>query len=214
MIQTDFIPDTGLTLLQDSRQVRMTSDTLMLGRFLKVRKQDRILDVGTNNGALLLIAGQKTRNTCIGIDISAPAIELARQNAQLNHLGHLSFACVALQEFTSDPFDLIVCNPPYFDKKGDMAHDSAFYDHSLNLKDLATHASRLLKDSGRLAIILEASRVFEAAQLFGNARLSVKRIQSIHHTPDHKATSICLEMVKNGKPGAVIEAPRFHKENL
>ena len=56
----DFLPNSDIKLKQRSDMFRINTDTTFLSRFMQVRKHDRILDVGTNNGALILSAAQQT----------------------------------------------------------------------------------------------------------------------------------------------------------
>lgn len=208
----DYIPDTTLKLKQDKRY-RMTSDTIHLARFMEIRKQDVVLDVGTNNGVLALIASQKTNQECYGIDIDVSSIELAQLNADLNSIHTVHFSVCYLQEFLGCPMDVIVCNPPYFKDDGE-SHNPMEFDSQLSLEDLAQHAYRLLKDKGRIFIIIKSSRLVETMDVFTRHKLQIKRIQTIHHTKDHPASSVCIEATKNGRSMVRIEAPVIQKESL
>ena len=53
----DYIPHSTLKLIQDKRY-KMSSDTIHLAQFLRIRKNDKIIDVGTNNGVLALYASK------------------------------------------------------------------------------------------------------------------------------------------------------------
>ena len=75
----------------------------------------RVLDVGTGSGCIALALKQKHPEWEItGIDISAEAIEIARENATRNHL-NVSFLQedVFSKEIENQSYDLIVSNPPY-----------------------------------------------------------------------------------------------------
>mgnify|MGYP000019521426 FL=1 len=48
---------------------RMNSDTALLANFMKIKRNDRVLDIGTNNGALLAVANSFAPSCLIGIDI-------------------------------------------------------------------------------------------------------------------------------------------------
>ena len=76
----DYLPNTDVYLYQDSEMFRINSDTRYLGEFLCVKKSDVVLDVGTNNGALLLYANKMGCEKLIGVDINAGAIEICEQN--------------------------------------------------------------------------------------------------------------------------------------
>ena len=211
MSSLDFIPDTSLVLKQDKRY-RMTSDTLHLARFMTIRKHDTILDVGTNNGVLALYASLKTQRMCTGLDIDASSIDLANENARLNNRDNLHFEVSSVQTYQSEAMDVVVCNPPYF--RQEESHQNAMeFDGSLSLDDLAKHSARLLKDKGRLYIIIKSIRFIETLDLFKKHHLAIKRIQMIHHTKDHAASSVCIEAMKNGKSNVIIEAPIIQKDS-
>jgi release factor glutamine methyltransferase len=75
----------------------------------------RILDLGTGPGTLLLAAlDQWPDAQGLGIDRSRDALAIARRNAE--HLGFADRADFRLGEWgtgLTEPFDLILCNPPY-----------------------------------------------------------------------------------------------------
>ncbi|MFM9974273.1 MAG: peptide chain release factor N(5)-glutamine methyltransferase [Beijerinckiaceae bacterium] len=75
----------------------------------------RILDLGTGSGALLLaLLAEFPMATGLGIDISTPALEVARRNAARNGLAEqAAFAHGVWLEGLSERFDLILSNPPY-----------------------------------------------------------------------------------------------------
>ena len=210
---TDYIPNSSLKLIQDEDDFKMTSDSVHLAEFMNVRKNDRVLDVGCNSGVLSLVAATKTKAQVIGIDINDSAITLARSNANFNALNNLEFITIRLQTFESALFDLIVCNPPYY--KNDHTFSStqaqARFEIDLSLKDLAIHSNRLLKDKGRLVIIIPVERFHDWLILAHETHLTVKRCAFIHHSQDHPAKTVLVEAVKNGKGTMRVEAPIFNR---
>jgi release factor glutamine methyltransferase len=76
---------------------------------------DRVLDLGTGSGCILLtLLAEMPGSTGLGIDISAAACEVAGQNAKA--LGLHQRAKFQLGNWHDGPlgeFDLIVANPPY-----------------------------------------------------------------------------------------------------
>ncbi len=210
---TDYIPNTHLKLIQDEDSFKMTSDSIHLSHFMSIRKHDRVLDVGCNNGVLSLVAALHTKNQVIGIDINPSAIDLAKSNAKLNCLLNLEFNHIRLQDYSGEAFDVLVCNPPYFKKEGtkSLQQAQARFDLELSLKDLAFHSNRLLKDKGRLVIIIPVERFYDWLILAHETKFTVKRCQFIHHDQDHQANTVCVETVKNGKGTMKIEAPIFNR---
>jgi tRNA1(Val) A37 N6-methylase TrmN6 len=213
LIKEDFIVSPNLRLKQDYSRYTMTSDTLHLAQFMKVKKKDDVLDIGTNNGVLALIAQTYTQNPVVGIDIDDLAIALAKENAAINHLSS-AFLTIRVQDYKPDQaFDVIVCNPPYFISQNKLQNVMDF-DSTLNLEDLAISSFRLLKDKGRLYIILKTHRLIEAITLFTKYRLTCKKMQMIHHNADRQASSVCVELIKNGKNHLVIEAPILNLKEI
>ncbi len=76
----------------------------------------RILDVGTGSGCIALALRNNLENIFVsGVDISKETLEVAQENACLNHLS-LDFKLRNILEWKKydwDSYDIIVSNPPY-----------------------------------------------------------------------------------------------------
>ena len=212
MKKTDFLPGTPLHLKQRDDMFHFNRDTVALASFVNVRKHDRILDVGTNNGVLLLASLLKGGNEGVGIDIFDAVIELAKENASANDITNARFIVCPLQFYTDKPFDLIICNPPYFkrstiDSTLNPFLDAAHYENTLPLEMLAQHAFRLLHEKGRLCIVHRAHRLTEIIRILSQAKFALKRIRYIHHDIDKPAVGVLIEAMKNGVETCIVEAP-------
>jgi release factor glutamine methyltransferase len=82
----------------------------------------RVLDVGTGSGALAVaLAHEWPACMVTAIDISAPALAVAAENAGSNGVvERIRFVPQNLQGLPAGPFDLIVANPPYI-PSGELA---------------------------------------------------------------------------------------------
>ena len=127
--------------------------------------------------------GYRYQSECFGI---------GKKNIEVNEIRNVRFECMYFKQFKQNNFDLVVCNPPYY-KHQNKDDDHAKLDVSLSLEDLAKQAFAVLKDKGRCSIILAAERMGEAIQIFANQRFALKRIQMIHHSLHHPASSVCME---------------------
>jgi release factor glutamine methyltransferase len=81
-----------------------------------------ILDLGTGSGCILVtLLAELTQASGVGVDVSLPALEQARANADALGIGNrVSFAASDWLEAVEGGFDLVVANPPYL-SAADMA---------------------------------------------------------------------------------------------
>ena len=165
-MKLDYLNGTNYTLYQPEDMYHFNADTELLGRFMDVHRKDSVLDVGCNNGALLYYAKQKNALKLTGIDLFENVIENAKENFIRNEVNADLHVC-PLQEFMHAPFDLIVCNPPYFNTKNDALKNenarikAARHEEFLCLEDLMKHVKRLLKDNGRFDMVYRPDRMKE-----------------------------------------------------
>ena len=91
-IRLDFLPNKEeIKLYQDDEMFCINTDTQVLGEFLNIYKQDVVLEIGTNTGALLLYASKFNPKKMIGIDINEKALNLAKKNMELNNITNAGF---------------------------------------------------------------------------------------------------------------------------
>ncbi len=82
----------------------------------------KLLDLGTGSGCLLItLLAELPEANGVGIDVSVPALRLARSNAEALGVGaRASFVAGDWLEGIGGAFDLVVANPPYI-ASGDIA---------------------------------------------------------------------------------------------
>jgi len=112
----------GLTLKVDRRALIPRPETEQLVDLVLKAPQVRqaakplVVDVGTGTGCIILSLAQELRDgVFVGLDISAEALALARENATLTGLeGRVLFAeSDGCGEFDPASVDVLVSNPPY-----------------------------------------------------------------------------------------------------
>ena len=119
----------------------------------------RILDIGTGTGLMALMMAQRYPEAEVtGIDIDGNAVSQARENAVASPFSdRLHITQTDIADFLVDPFDAIVCNPPFF-VDSLTCHDSsrtlARHTSSLTYHTLMQSARRLLKDDGMFSIVI------------------------------------------------------------
>lgn len=125
-------------------------------------KDARILDLGTGSGAIILALASELPNAdCLGVDLSARAVQLALENGQDLKLSNVYFKQSNWFDAVDGLFDVIVSNPPYIEKgdvhlkQGDLRFEplSALVADENGLADIrkiAQQAAKYLKNGGYL----------------------------------------------------------------
>jgi tRNA1Val (adenine37-N6)-methyltransferase len=179
--------------------MKVGTDSIMLGSWVRTKNAQRILDIGTGSGLLGIMLAQKTQDTCLidGIDIDASAISQAKENAKnCPWPQRLTFYYISLQKISfGEGYDLIVCNPPYFpinvraNKTSSVqnrphARQTIELDHPTLLQAVTKHLSA----SGQFCCVLpeQAAKIFivnaENLGLYCTRELQVQSKQHTHVT--------------------------------
>ena len=206
----DYLPNTDIYLYQDKEMFRINSDTRYLGEFIKVNKDDTILDIGTNNGALLLYANKLGCKKLIGVDINSKAIELCEENMELNNIENYELHSCKVQDLFIDQVDVIVCNPPYFNsgkRKENEYLKNARHDDNLDVEDLAKSCSRLLKENGKVFIVYKSSEVVNFIDCFKKNNFGVRELKFIYDQNKEYSNCFLIEMVKGYKSDVKVTNP-------
>lgn len=146
----------------------------------------RALDLGTGSGAILAtLLAERPGATGVGIDLSAPALDVARDNAaRLGVADRAEFRRADWFDGVTGTFDLIVSNPPYIaeEELDDLAPEVRDWEPWLALtpggdgldsyRRIAHGAPAALTPGGRLIVEIGASQGKAVAELFENAGLT------------------------------------------
>lgn len=148
-----------------------------------------ILDIGTGTGVIALILAQRCPQAYItGIDIDEPSVgEAACNFKESPFAGRLEAVVSPVQNYSHEPFDLIISNPPFFSgslKAPDCRRSAARHTDSLSYGDLVSSALRLMATGGHLAVVYPPSEAAsftmeaESGGLFLLRRCEVRSVPS------------------------------------
>ena len=140
----------------------------------------RVLDVGTGSGAIALaIADEHPRAEVTGIDVSADALSLARENAARTGVAIELLQVDMLGGLPGADWDLVVSNPPYVrpDEATTLAPEVVDWEPHVALFD-GGHTESLVRDAAAVlrpggALVLESydERARAVARLLERAGL-------------------------------------------
>lgn len=202
--------------------LRVNVDTILLAHFTRPRKGERILELGCAHGAISLILAKRGFET-EGIDIQEHLITLAKENARINGLETLThFFTGDLREYKkiskAQSYDRVVVNPPYTEagKCNASPHiplAAALHGTECTLADVVSAARYLLKNKGRLDMVIRAERSGELISMLTGANIAPKRLQPVYPDPASPASAVLIEAVRAAGQGLKAEPPIFIRDN-
>ena len=148
------------TIYQDKSAFKVGTDGVLLGAYADLNGVTNILDIGSGTGLLSIMLAQRCEAMITAIEPDHDSFIQSCENVNLvEWQKRIKIVNSDLQNFNSDneKFDLIVTNPPYFCdslKSPDPRKSAARHNDSLTTVEIVTGVKRLLKDDGRLQLIL------------------------------------------------------------
>lgn len=190
---------------QDKCAMKVGTDGVLLGAWA-LAEGERILDVGTGTGLIALMQAQKNPNAKINaIEINVEAVEQAEKNFIRSPWSkNLSAFHVDLQNFKPDhQYDLIISNPPYFIKstpapKADRL--KARHTVELTFEDLILAAESLLKQQGKISIILPYKEGLDFINLAQEKSFYPERITEFHSRQNKPVERLLMTLSRKKVP--------------
>jgi len=208
-----------LTLKQIPNGFKTSIDAMLLAAACPAKTNDQILDLGCGVGSAGLCALYRIPDTKLtGIDILPDHIELAKENAALNHKdARATFIAEDIRDF--DPvldglkgFNQVICNPPYLEGgahiQSPSAHKQLAIGHGeddMDLKDWIDAAHRSLKSGGGLTMINRADATDKIIREMGR-KFGAIEIIPLWPKLSVKAKRVIIRGIKDRKSPATLHA--------
>lgn len=180
---------------QTGCSVKVGTDGVLLGAWLRLRDAGSALDIGAGTGVITIMLAQRSSelNRICGVEIDKSAWETAVSNAVCSAWAdRIRMHHGSVQEFSmeeKESYDLIVSNPPFFNR-GTLSRVPSRnrIRHALSLpyEDLLESAEKLLSPEGYFNIILpgpEGLRFIEMAGTFGLFLTRKTEVFSVREKP-------------------------------
>ena len=165
--------------IQQSKDVfRVGTDGVLLGAMCNVKNAKKILEIGTGTGLISLMLAQRNVSAKISaIDINENAVKLASENFR-NSIFNENLK-VELKDFknfeTNENFDLVVCNPPFFEENASAKDVLARQQVELNFRNLVEKSTEIITKKGILSIILPSEAATDVKSLAAEFNLYLVR---------------------------------------
>lgn len=217
-VLNDILGYKGLKLYQDPDCFCFSLDSVVLANYCKIRKRDaNIVEFCSGNGVVSIIMSRRTNANIVGIEIQKKLYDMANESLDYNNLNdRITFINDDIKNFVKDKdnyVDLIVCNPPYFKyDESNKINDSiekqiARHELCINIDEICSCASKILKDNGKLCIVHRSDRFIDVYDAMKKYRIEPKRIKFIYNNEDSQAEMFLIEGQKNAGTGLIIDKP-------
>ena len=200
-------------IVQDTELYRFTSDAVLLSRFQRAKKGERVADFCAGSGivGLHFYAENEGVSSVTLFEMQEELAAMSRETVALNGLEKVfTVENVRVQDIPSsyhEYFSLILCNPPY-EKGGLVSPDGkkalCRKEISLTLPELTESARKCLKFGGRFSLVHRADRLAEVLYTLHEGGLEPKKMQLIAGKTGDTPYCVLISAVKGGKAGMEI----------
>jgi len=199
----------GYSIIQKADSFRYGVDAVLLSDFAAVKKEHRVIDLGTGTGIIpILIYAKHKPKKIAAVEVQPDMAEMAGRSIRLNELEqYIDVFCMNLKEapqyFGKACFDCVVTNPPYVKKDCGIINPSetkavSRFEILCTLEDVLETSKELLKPGGKLFMIHRTDRLVDIIYHMRAKGIEPKRIRFIHPSPGKKPNLLLIEGSRGG----------------
>lgn len=214
----DELQRNGYRIIQDKDRFCFGMDAVLLSGFCKIKKGERVLDLGTGTGIIPILLEAKTEaDHLTGLEIQEDSADMAKRSILLNQLEHkIDIICGDIKEastiFGNGSFDVVTTNPPYMIgnhglKNDDLPKTIARHELLCNFEDIVRETYKILVPGGRFYLVHRPFRLAEIMATLIQFGLEPKRMRLVYPYIDKEPNMVLIEAKKGGNSRITIEKP-------
>lgn len=214
MTENKLFSDKHYIIYKNEKSLAMNLDSFLLAGFVQFNNSDKhIIELGCATGVVSMYIAIKKNKKIIGVDINDEAIQLLNKAVLINNIADkvkgLNIDILELNNYyKSNSFDVVVCNPPYYKTgKQNILKPCSKHEITISLDQIISKSQYLLKNKGKLFIILPVSRLDELFVLTNDYNLKVKELRFVHSFTKNEGRVVLIKLVKNAKIGLKVLKP-------
>lgn len=214
----DSLFDENFRLIQDKFGYRFSIDPILLAHFARIKKRDKVLDIGAGNGIIaLLLSNLQPEALFLAIEIQPQLADQALRNSILNEAAdRIQIINDNVQNlprlFKAGSFNVVVSNPPYQAKNSGRINPNPFrakarHEVFASIEIFISVASVLLKNGGKACFMFPSFRLTELIFLLKKYHLEPKTLQFLYSSLSSESQHFLIEACKNRHVGLRVLPP-------
>lgn len=208
----------GYEIIQHPGKFCFGMDAVLLSNFARVKKGEKVLDLGTGTGIIPILLTAKTDGErFVGLEIQEESADMARRSVAHNHLEEkIEIVNGDIKEasklFGLSSFDVVTTNPPYMIGQHGIANASdtkaiARHEVLCTLEDILRESARVLRPGGRFFMVHRPFRLAEILSKMVEYKIEPKRMRMVHPFIDKEPNMVLIEGIRGGNSRMTIERP-------
>lgn len=205
-------------IIQNPNKFCFGMDAVLLSGFVKIKKGENILDLGTGTAIIPILLEAKTEGRHFtGLEIQEESVDMAKRSVALNRLqDKIDIVKGDIKEasniFGLSSFDVVTTNPPYMISQHGLVNlnkPKAIARHEIlcQLEDVVRESAKVLKPGGRFYMVHRPFRLIEIISVLTKYRLEPKRLKFVHPYVGKEANMVLIEALQDGKSMVKIDPP-------
>ena len=208
----------GLRFVYEDGLFRPGTDSFLLSSLPRLKPGTKTMDLGCGTGLLGLLLLQRQPDLHVtGLELNQAAAALAQRCAEENGIAdRLTIRQGDLREakalFSTGSFDLVVCNPPYYEPhRGKTAQEIALRtarsEVSCTLEDICAAAKHLLRWGGSFCLVHKPERLTDVLCILRQYCIEPKVLRFVCATASAAPSLVLLEGRRGGNSGLTVRPP-------
>ncbi len=190
---------------QDRCAMKVGTDAVLLGAWAPAENARRVLDIGTGTGLLALMLAQRNDSAHIeALEIEPEAAAQAAENFTCSPWAtRLSAICTDFAAYVpSEPYDHIVCNPPYFSNAllpPGESRSLARHEVNFSFGCFFEKAAQWLTQEGKISLVFPAETVKAVLEPAVTQGVNLERCTRVYTGSRRQLSRVLLTFGRSGK---------------
>ena len=202
----------NLKIIQNTKGFCFGIDAVLLSDFAKkIKKNVKVLDLGTGTGIISILLCEKTNlEKIVGVEVQKEVANMAKRSSKLNNLENkfeiINENIINLDNiYERNSFDVIVTNPPYKKENTGIVNEEekkliSRHEVLAKLEDYIKISNKLLKDKGEFYMVHRPERLVDIIAYMRQYKIEPKEIRFVCSHEKEPPKLVLIKGVKNAKP--------------